>query len=248
MPVAGLVVFPVLLAGGTAGTWTTPAPLRACGAVLSALAGDVVRAASAASAEAKAAAARQHAIDAELAMVKRIADTGEVGTPCESAKAFLSTNVTLEGDVRLRLRGNDGAIPLDLTSGTSMATIIAGINKKQHITGVSASRALLSTSRIELRSIMPGVDQFVSVRQDGPRHEAIIFPGEIVGDSVLKLTDFGEAGRVGDVDCDDRVAMSDVVAILRAWGACNRCPEDVNGDGLVDAGDITLVLEHWDDS
>ena len=50
----------------------------------------------------------------------------------------------------------------------------------------------------------------------------------------------------GDIDGDGLVAVSDLLAILSAWGDCPAlCPEDVDGDGTVGVGDLLVVLGGW---
>ncbi|UCD73816.1 MAG: hypothetical protein JSV91_08445 [Phycisphaerales bacterium] len=48
-----------------------------------------------------------------------------------------------------------------------------------------------------------------------------------------------------DVNGDGVVDIDDVFAILGAWGPCDDCPEDVNDDGTVDIDDLFEVLGAW---
>jgi hypothetical protein len=53
-----------------------------------------------------------------------------------------------------------------------------------------------------------------------------------------------------DVDLDDDVDVSDLLAVLAAWGPCDpgdcpACPEDVVASGTVDVSDLLLVLADW---
>ena len=41
---------------------------------------------------------------------------------------------------------------------------------------------------------------------------------------------------------DGIVDGGDLGAMLAAWGACSGCSEDLTGDGLVDGGDLGLLL------
>ena len=41
------------------------------------------------------------------------------------------------------------------------------------------------------------------------------------------------------------VDFADIVLLLAAWGPCQGCPADVNGDGVVDFADVLLILGNW---
>ena len=48
-----------------------------------------------------------------------------------------------------------------------------------------------------------------------------------------------------DVNGDEIVNIDDLFQVLSAWGPCEECPEDVNDDGVVDIDDIFEVLANW---
>jgi hypothetical protein len=48
-----------------------------------------------------------------------------------------------------------------------------------------------------------------------------------------------------DLDNDLNVGFSDILLVLRAWGPCSSCPEDLNGDGTVDGADLAEVVAAW---
>jgi len=33
--------------------------------------------------------------------------------------------------------------------------------------------------------------------------------------------------------------------LLRAWGPCRDCPEDLDGSGAVDLSDLLILLAQW---
>jgi hypothetical protein len=33
--------------------------------------------------------------------------------------------------------------------------------------------------------------------------------------------------------------------VLAGWGPCSGCPADVDANGVIDAGDLALVLAGW---
>lgn len=54
--------------------------------------------------------------------------------------------------------------------------------------------------------------------------------------------------RVGDVDANGVVNVSDLLALLGMWGACdivNDCPGDLTGDGVVSVSDMLMLLSEW---
>jgi hypothetical protein len=50
----------------------------------------------------------------------------------------------------------------------------------------------------------------------------------------------------GDVNGDGVVNITDLLAVIAAWGPCQGlCPADVTGDGSVNIGDLLFVIAHW---
>jgi hypothetical protein len=52
----------------------------------------------------------------------------------------------------------------------------------------------------------------------------------------------------GDIDGDGNVDITDLLALLAAWGDCpqqGECPADLNGDGVVGIGDLLILLANW---
>ncbi len=48
-----------------------------------------------------------------------------------------------------------------------------------------------------------------------------------------------------DVTSDAVVDAADVSIVLDHWGPCSDCDGDVNGDGVIDVGDLLTVLANW---
>ncbi|MFM7807173.1 MAG: hypothetical protein ACKPEA_04485 [Planctomycetota bacterium] len=51
-----------------------------------------------------------------------------------------------------------------------------------------------------------------------------------------------ECECVGDVDLNGRVDVDDIVAVIIGWGDDGSSPADLNADGIVNGGDLALVL------
>jgi hypothetical protein len=64
----------------------------------------------------------------------------------------------------------------------------------------------------------------------------------------LHFTAIGSDLLPGDVDGDGTVGVTDVLAIIGAWGPCSECSEDLNNDGSVNVTDLLDVIAHWSGS
>jgi uncharacterized membrane protein len=77
--------------------------------------------------------------------------------------------------------------------------------------------------------------------------------GQIIGDGAKIST--GDVGVilnplppvVGDVDCDRKVNVNDLLGVIHGWGRCppSGCAPDLNGDGTVNQLDLVIVIENW---
>lgn len=48
-----------------------------------------------------------------------------------------------------------------------------------------------------------------------------------------------------DINGDSVVNVSDLLAVINAWGACAGCAADVNSDGVVNVSDLLAVINAW---
>ena len=95
--------------------------------------------------------------------------------------------------------------------------------------------------------------------RDGGAYHGTGYPG-LFGDEWLSLGEIGVPGGDGDlamrvegsrVSCpedingDGVVNITDLLALLSAWGSCAGCPEDINGDGVVNITDLLALLSAW---
>jgi T5SS/PEP-CTERM-associated repeat protein len=55
--------------------------------------------------------------------------------------------------------------------------------------------------------------------------------------------------KLGDIDGDGSVDVTDFLMLLARWGPCpvppDPCPADLNGDGTVDVNDFLILLANW---
>ncbi len=58
-------------------------------------------------------------------------------------------------------------------------------------------------------------------------------------------TSGGGEGCADDVSGDGMVDVTDMLAIIAAWGPCEGCDEDVTGDGFADVSDLLSVIAAW---
>ena len=65
------------------------------------------------------------------------------------------------------------------------------------------------------------------------------------------VNDDGSLGSTtcdGDIDGNDAVDVTDLLAIISAWGQCpigGDCPADIDGNGSVDVGDLLMLIANW---
>ena len=50
---------------------------------------------------------------------------------------------------------------------------------------------------------------------------------------------------LGDVDGDQNVNVTDLLAVIANWGPCSDCLADLDGDGMVAIDDLLQVLADW---
>jgi len=44
---------------------------------------------------------------------------------------------------------------------------------------------------------------------------------------------------------DGTVNVSDLLAVINAWGSCSGCAADTNHDGAVNVSDLLAVINGW---
>lgn len=105
-----------------------------------------------------------------------------------------------------------------------------------------------------------GNQQGAGVTRDGGNYRAIFFgfPFEAIPTPADRATVMNTilswCGQLnipcpGDITGDDVVNVSDLLAVINAWGPCqpppNTCPADTNGDGSVNVTDLLAVINAW---
>ena len=61
----------------------------------------------------------------------------------------------------------------------------------------------------------------------------------------LYIEAHGQRSLPGDVDGDGIVGITDLLAVIAAWGPCSGCSEDINADGTVNVSDVLAVIANW---
>lgn len=60
-----------------------------------------------------------------------------------------------------------------------------------------------------------------------------------------ELAECGEPDVPGDVNGDGLANVTDLLAIMDAWGPCDNCDADLNDDGQVNVSDLLEVIGNW---
>lgn len=163
------------------------------------------------------------------------------------ATLFLSTGNILfndrQGSIELTVESNQGKQSFSFASGTTMSNIIAAINSFDRETGVIATVSEQKPRWIELNSAKTGEDEFVMVKAVNSVRP-IIYTDINDPQATFKEIDFGEGIR-GDFNCDGMLNARDLFALIRKWGPCRGCPEDLDESGNVDVKDLILFIDLW---
>jgi len=48
-----------------------------------------------------------------------------------------------------------------------------------------------------------------------------------------------------DINGDDVVDVTDLLEIIDSWGTCTTCDADINEDGVVDVTDLLMLIDAW---
>jgi len=48
-----------------------------------------------------------------------------------------------------------------------------------------------------------------------------------------------------DIDNSGEVNVTDLLAVIASWGACDMCTADINDDGFVNVSDLLIVIASW---
>ena len=49
----------------------------------------------------------------------------------------------------------------------------------------------------------------------------------------------------GDLDGDNSIGVSEILAIIEAWGTCKGCSADIDQNGVVDVSDLLYIVANW---
>jgi len=48
-----------------------------------------------------------------------------------------------------------------------------------------------------------------------------------------------------DINGDSEINITDLPAVMGAWGSCEGCAEDINEDGFANVADLLALLAVW---
>jgi glucose/arabinose dehydrogenase len=71
-----------------------------------------------------------------------------------------------------------------------------------------------------------------------------IYIGQFNG-AILKIVPVETVSRVGDINCDGVVDVTDLLLVIGSWGPCDGCMEDVDGDHQVAVTELLAVIADW---
>jgi hypothetical protein len=88
------------------------------------------------------------------------------------------------------------------------------------------------------------------------RVASLVAASDMIGIDALRVRDgagialtlpveFTPASNPADLNGDGVVAAGDLAILLGAWGACKSCSADLDGDGQVGASDLSVLLGAW---
>ena len=80
---------------------------------------------------------------------------------------------------------------------------------------------------------------------DAPSATAIVVAPASATDTDGNLIPDACEAVPGDLDGNGVVNGADLTLLLNAWGPCSGCPSDLNGDGSVGAADLAILLNAW---
>ena len=50
---------------------------------------------------------------------------------------------------------------------------------------------------------------------------------------------------IADIDNNGEVNVTDLLAVIDSWGACDMCTADINDDGFVNVSDLLIIIASW---
>jgi hypothetical protein len=71
-----------------------------------------------------------------------------------------------------------------------------------------------------------------------------MYSDSLVSDHLVFCADFAPLCSE-DLTSDGTVDVSDLLAIIKAWGLCLGCDEDINEDAWVDVADLLIIIAAW---
>ena len=150
---------------------------------------------------------------------------------------------------------SDGSVisRTDLGALTTNHSVAYGVNEAGDVVGSSGWRAFIWRN-----GELTNLNTLITSNAEWTLTHALAIndSGKIVG----RGTHFGHDRafllvplKPGDINSDGLVNVTDLLAVIDAWGQCQAppvtCPADIapapNGDGTVDVSDLLMVINNW---
>lgn len=163
-----------------------------------------------------------------------------------SANAFIHFSGNSKGDWILIGRTDNPDVTRDDVIVVNGKIVVREGDQVEENVFIGRANANASAFRGEAFLSDDGYLYFLANIMDAEGNEYLGNPSFGSPDAFLRVkVDLGSA-CAGDVNGDHVVDISDMMAVLGAWGGCGGdCPADINDDGVVDIADMMGVLSAW---
>ncbi|MFM7259165.1 MAG: chlorophyllase/cutinase-like alpha/beta fold protein [bacterium] len=163
------------------------------------------------------------------------------------------TGTTMNRDARTSASLANGS--LTGPAGTDLFTTLTVVNAGPDSTAIrpraTGTNLAVVFEPVESAPLAAGASAVFSVRVASSTAATAAMRIEAVrvrdgaGVSTSLAVEFTATSNPADLDGDGVVAASDLAVMLGAWGSCKACPADLDHDGQVGASDLAVLLGAW---
>jgi len=104
----------------------------------------------------------------------------------------------------------------------------------------------LAVRTAELAPDVGALGTLASFGQDARGELYLVDQGGGTSGEIFRVVGDVTPVKPADFDCDGLVAFGDLLSLLAAYGPCDGCLEDIDGDHDVDFNDVLELLAAWD--